>query len=658
MTVTPRDRAPAVALALFALAAGVAWLLLRHDLPRLVDAAEAYDAERMVLLYAKLPRLVVSLLCGAALALSGVILQRALRNPLASPTTLGLSAGANLALVLANLFLPALLGFGRDMVALLGSGVAAAAVFAVGARRGFEPVALVLGGLIVSLYCGALATLLILLNDRYLVSLFIWGSGSLAQQDWTTAADLAPRLAVLAVGAAVIARPLGVLDLGEAGSRALGLSPGAVRALAVALAVALAACVASAVGVIGFIGLAAPTVARLAGARRVGAQLLWSTLIGAALLWLTDGAVQLLADDLGAFIPTGAVTALLGTPLLLLVLPRLKLSFAGGMAALTARRWRGSPAVAVGGTVAALAVLAAAAVFLGRAPSGAWRIDGIAAWSVLAEWRLPRVAAAAGAGAMLAVAGAILQRLTGNEMASPEVLGINAGAMIGMAAVLFLIVDPAYPVLLAGATAGTALVLGAIVVLNRRSGFLPERLVLAGIALGAMLDAFIGVLAATGDPRSLILLRWMSGTTYGTSALTAGISLVLGGALVALTAALARWLDLLPLGAAGASALGLPVVRARAGLFVAAGLMTAAATLVVGPLSFVGLMAPQIARAAGFVRATPQVLLSAATGGGLMMAADWLGRTALHPYEMPAGILSALVGTPVLLALMRRPRAG
>ncbi|EKV28962.1 Ferric hydroxamate ABC transporter, permease component FhuB [Caenispirillum salinarum AK4] len=654
MMAETRDKTPAIALTLFAAAAAAAWLLLREDLPHLLEPAAGYGADRMVLLYSQLPRLVVSLLCGAALALSGAILQRALRNPLASPTTLGLSAGASLALVLAGLVAPGLLVAGREMVALAGSAATAGVVFAIGARRNFDPVALVLGGLIVSLYCGALATLLILLNDRYLVSLFIWGSGSLAQQDWSTAVTLGPQLAVLCLGVALIARPLGLLELGEAGTRSLGLSPSAVRVLAVSIAVALAAAVASAVGVIGFIGLAAPTVARLAGARRVGPQLVWSALIGAAMLWLTDTSVQLLAADMGAFIPTGAVTALLGTPLLLLVLPRLKLSFAGGMAVLSARRWRGPTMPAVAVALGGLALLALAALFIGRTPAGAWQVNGLEDWDVLADWRLPRVGAALAAGAMLAAAGAILQRLTGNEMASPEVLGISAGAMIGMAAILFLITDPAYPVLMTGAAVGTALVLGALFILTRRSGFLPERLVLAGIALGAMLDAFIGALAATGDPRSLVLLRWMSGTTYGTGTASALVSLVLAGGLVGLTVALARWLDLLPLGASGARGLGLSVPRARGVLLVLAGLMTAAATIIVGPLSFVGLMAPQIARAAGFVRGGPQILVGAAAGGGLMLTADWLGRTLLYPYEMPAGIVSALVGTPLLLALMRR----
>lgn len=113
-----------------------------------------------------LPRLAVAPLCGIALGLSGALFQFVLKNPLASPATLGVSADANLALVVAMLFVPALMDFGRDLVALVGSGVAAGVVLRLGARRDFSPFVLILAGLIVSLWCGALAAILILMQDK------------------------------------------------------------------------------------------------------------------------------------------------------------------------------------------------------------------------------------------------------------------------------------------------------------------------------------------------------------------------------------------------------------------------------------------------------------------------------------------------------------
>lgn len=217
--------------------------------------------------------------------------QLVLRNPLASPTTLGLSAGANLALVLAMLFMPVLLGLGRDLVALAGSAIAAALVLSLGAGRGFSPFSLVLSGLVISLWCGSLAAVLTLLNDRYLVGLFIWGAGSLAQQSWSIPLALTIKTGVIAMGCALLPRPLAMLDLGDDGAAAVGVKIVQLRVIAIALAVALSALVTSTVGVIGFIGLVSPTICRLAGARRPAELMIWSTIVGAILLLIADEAV-------------------------------------------------------------------------------------------------------------------------------------------------------------------------------------------------------------------------------------------------------------------------------------------------------------------------------------------------------------------------------
>ena len=165
----------------------------------------------------------MAVLCGAALSASGAILQQVLRNPLAAPTTLGIDAGARLALALATLFAPALFGFGRDLVAIAGSAASTLIVFLL-VRRNFSAVSLILAGLVVSLYCGALSAILIMIKDRYLVSLFIWGAGSLAQQSWQPTIDLAMRLAVLVVPAWLLVRPLSLLELGDASVASLGLN--------------------------------------------------------------------------------------------------------------------------------------------------------------------------------------------------------------------------------------------------------------------------------------------------------------------------------------------------------------------------------------------------------------------------------------------------
>ncbi|WP_156318558.1 iron chelate uptake ABC transporter family permease subunit, partial [Rhizobium sp. AAP43] len=113
---------------------------------------------------------------------------------------------------------------------------------------------------------------------------------------------------------------------------------------------------------------------------------------------------------------------------------------------------------------------------------------------------------------------------------------------------------------------------------------------------------------------------------------------------------------ILPLGPAPSTAVGIPLAQSRLMLFGLDGLMTAAATLTVGPLSFVGLMAPHFAREAGLKRALPQMIGAALICGGLMVIADFVGRTSAAPYQIPAGLVSALLGAPCLMYLLGRRR--
>ena len=646
-----RFGAPALAALLLFSGLGLALLDLLPALPHL-ETSDGYDAQHLLLIYSTLPRMATALITGAALALSGTILQQVLRNPLASPTTLGVSAGANLALVSVMLAFPSLTGWGRDAVALAGSAAAAFAIFSISARHGFSPFSLILSGMIIGLWCGAAAAILILMNEQYLSGIFIWGAGSLSQQSWAIPISLLPKVALLAALALLATRPLALSQLGDAGATSLGLPIKWARGFILAIAIALSALVTSAVGVIGFIGLVAPQIVRLAGARRVVSQLIWSPVAGAGLLLLTDEAIKLLAP--GDFVPTGAVTALLGGPILIALLPRLATATRAlpGMA---------SPKVAVGSRTTSLvllllavAALATAAIFFGRAPDGSWAWLPAAAWDEILPLRLPRVAAAFGAGTVLGVTGLILQRLTGNEMASPEVLGVSAGATLGVAAAMFAFAAPGLTIQLAFAGGGALAVLLLIFLLSARSGFGPNRVLLAGIAFGAILDAGIGVLAASGDPRGLALIRWMAGSTYfvDNNVAASAMLIALAGIIAAFLAS--RWLALLQLGSETASELGLRIAPARGVLFGLSAIMTAAATLVVGPLSFVGLMAPHLAHGLGLRRPSIQLLAAALIGATLLVIADWAGRMIAFPYQVPAGLISALVGAPMLLYVLRR----
>jgi iron complex transport system permease protein len=511
---------------------------------------------------------------------------------------------------------------------------------------------MILAGLVVSLFCGALSSLLVLVEARQLTGLFIWGSGSLSQQSWEPFLSLALRVAVLAVPLLLLIRPLSLLDAGEESARSLGLSATKVRIGAVAIAVALSAFVVSSVGVIGFIGLVAPILARLAGARRFGSQLAWSTLIGAMLLLLTDAAVQLLAGATAEFLPTGAVTAVLGSPLLLLLLPRLQ-AYHRPPSALPAPRIAALKP-GVGGIVAVgLAMLLTASVLVGRDAVGSWVLS-LDSWQQIMTWRLPRVLGSAAAGAMLAVAGAILQRLMQNELAGPEVLGVSAGSILAVTIGLFAFGHLNAPGQNVAAMLGALAVLLILLVLGRGSGFAPDRMLLAGIALSALMDAVVGMLAAGGDPRALQLLAWMAGFATGATLGDALLAAVIAVVVTAAGLLVGRWLSILPLGAPTASALGVELPRARFFLLLIAAGATAAATPILGPLTFIGLLAPHLITALGARRPGAVLLGAAAAGASIMAGADWLARTLAFPLQLPTGLLASMVGAPFLMILLNR----
>ncbi|MFD9896560.1 Fe(3+)-hydroxamate ABC transporter permease FhuB [Mesorhizobium sp. NPDC059025] len=625
-----------------------------------LHSGQAVDLDRVILFYSLLPRAAVALLAGAALGLSGLLLQRILRNPLAEPSTLGISAGAQLALALATLYAPALIEHSSAGVAFAGGTLAVALILALTWRRGLEPVSVVLAGMMVALTANAAGAALILANGDYLFSLFIWGGGSLVQQGWDPAIAIGWRLAVGLAAAVLLMRPLAILGLDDVAARGLGLSLNGSRFLLIALAVWLATTVVAEVGIIGFVGLAAPVLATLSGARSLKQKLIAAPLIGAALLWLTDGLVQLAAGAGGERVPTGAATALLGGPLLLWLLPRLRLFEwpALDRPAHTARRavrpWFRVAMLGMAGVIA-LAV----ALLLGQGPHG-WSLAGGDLLADLVAWRLPRVVVAAACGGMLAAAGVVIQRVTSNPLASPEVLGIGAGAGAGLAAVLLFMASAGLGWQLAGSTAGALLALAMILVIAARGNLGPERLLFAGIAMNALCSAVLAAVIALGNAQSYRLLGWLTGSTIQATGVEASIA-VFGLVLITTPLLLAaRWLAILPFGPNTALALGLSVRLARNTLILLAAFASAVAAQFVGPLSFVGLIAPHLARMIGLDRPRPQLAGAVILGALLMMLSDWLSRMLFFPYQLPVGLFASLLGGVYLTVLLGRgvPRRG
>jgi len=631
---------------------------LEHRLPvslwwQALLAPDPADMRQLLVHYSEMPRIAVTWLCGAALGIAGVATQQVLRNPLAEPMTLGVFPGAYLALSLASVYAPGLLGSGRDGVALAGGAAALAIVFLLAARRGISPLALILGGMIVNLCCGALSLALAISHYDLLSGLMIWGGGSFVQQDWHITLALLARLLPCAVCLLLCVRPLTVFDAGDTIAGSLGVSLRATRGVALGLTLLITAFVVSAVGVIGFIGLAAPALARLSGARRLRDRMLWAPCFGAALLWLADQLTQQISSLYGTTIPTGAVTTLLGAPLLLMLLRRLKgrPDIASASALQSGTLSPRATRVTMVGSVTLLLLLTGVSLSVGRDLTG-WHLDSPDEIAGLLFLRLPHVVAAAGIGTLLALAGGIIQRMTGNPMASPDLLGIAAGGAFGLTAALFLTAHPTLPIHLVWCACGSLITLGGLIVFARSSSYAPDALVLAGVTISAVFQAVSTLAMASDDPRVIVLYNLLAGSTYNVSATSAGIVATVALAALAIIPFCRRWLDILPLGGAVSSGLGVNVTVARFALLVLSALLTAAATLVIGPLSFIGLMAPHMTRLLGVRRPIPLLCISAAIGAALMVASDWLGRWVLFPQEMPAGVMATLIGGAYLIVAM------
>ena len=291
----------------------------------------------------------------------------------------------------------------------------------------------------------------------------------------------------------------------------------------------------------------------------------------------------------------------------------------------------------------ATALVAALALGLG---SGGWD------WQLIVSLRAPRVAAAAGVGSLLALAGLSLQVLLRNPLADPYVLGHSTGASVGALIALLLGVQ-----LWIGA-AGGALVAGlALLWLARPALAVADDASPRLILLGAMLAAIFGsvatlLLALVPDERLRGAIFWMVGDLSGADASL--WNLAAAGVFVAWLWVRGRSVDRLMLGADAAWLLGEPVRRLRLELLLLASFAVGLAVATAGAIGFVGLVVAQGWRLAGVLRTRELAVLSALSGAALLMAADLLARMVASPLELPVGAVMALIGAPCFIWFLAR----
>jgi iron complex transport system permease protein len=276
---------------------------------------------------------------------------------------------------------------------------------------------------------------------------------------------------------------------------------------------------------------------------------------------------------------------------------------------------------------------------------------------VVTGLRLPRALAAVLVGMALALAGAILQGVMRNPLASPDVVGVSAGA--GLAAVATLVLLPEVPsaVLPLAAFGGALAAMALTALLAWRGGSAPLRLLLVGIGVAAVAQALTTLIITFGEIyRVNQAAIWMTGSVYGRSweHVWPALPWLLLGAPLAW--GLARHLDVLHYGEEIARGLGSPVERQRRLLLGIAVGLSGMAVATAGPVGFVGLMAPHLARRLVGPAHAGLLPVAALAGGLLVVLADLLGRTLFAPIEIPCGVITAAIGAPYFLVLLYRGR--
>ncbi|KPJ96393.1 MAG: ABC transporter permease [Gammaproteobacteria bacterium SG8_15] len=271
---------------------------------------------------------------------------------------------------------------------------------------------------------------------------------------------------------------------------------------------------------------------------------------------------------------------------------------------------------------------------------------------IIQELRLPRAIGAFSCGALLALAGVLMQVLLRNPLADPYVLGISGGAAV--ATLLAMLAGVSGWWLTGSAFAGSLLSMFIVFGLAQgRGSWSPTRLLLTGIVVAAGWGACVSFILALAPARNLhSMLFWLMGDLSYVKTVWPGVIVMLLGLGMALLAA--RRLNVLLHGSQQANALGIDVSKLRLMIYLLASLMTATAVTIAGSIGFVGLIVPHLVRLSGITDHRWLLPGSALLGGSLLVIADTFARTVMAPQQLPVGVIMAMIGVPLFLFLLHR----
>ena len=265
----------------------------------------------------RLPRNILAALVGANLAVSGVLLQSVMKNPLADPGITGVSSGASVAAIVILLMLPAYTNF-LPIFAFLGGAIACALVYIMAWKNGLKPERIVLAGVAVNTILGGFISLLSTLFSDKIQSAILWLNGSLATKTWADVELLAGYSIIGLIIALFLVRSTNVLQLGDEAAKNLGFNVNHTRLLISGVAVFLAAISTSVVGIISFVGLIVPHIARMLMGSDHKYTIPFSMVLGGIVLLMADTLARTVGGSIE--IPVGVITSIVGGPFFLYLL--------------------------------------------------------------------------------------------------------------------------------------------------------------------------------------------------------------------------------------------------------------------------------------------------------------------------------------------------
>lgn len=272
---------------------------------------------RDIIVNVRLPRILTAVLVGSSLAVSGVLLQTVMRNPLADPGITGVSSGASLAAIAIMIFAPTHY-YLIPLAAFIGGLFACGLVYALAWKNGIKPVRIILAGVAINAVLGGGTSLISILNSEKIQGILLWSNGSLAEKTWRDFNILLPYTALGLLLSVFLVRNANILRLGDKAAANLGVNVNKMRIIISAVAVFLASISTAVVGVIGFVGLIVPHICRLIIGSDHKYMLPFSVIVGAIVLLFADTLARTVANPIE--LPVGILMAVFGGPFFLYLL--------------------------------------------------------------------------------------------------------------------------------------------------------------------------------------------------------------------------------------------------------------------------------------------------------------------------------------------------